>query len=70
MMFILRKKSFSDTSDKIDDLIDIAKNDIRIPNFTSFRNIKFYKNPDLSNETIDISQARIIRDIITQAENA
>lgn len=63
-------ESFSDTSEEIDDLIDIAKNDIRIPNFTSFRNIKFYKNPDLSNETIDISQARIIRDIITQAENA
>lgn len=54
----------------VDELISIAKNDIKIPGFQSFRNIKFYKNPDLNNEVIEISQAQIIKEIITQAENS
>ena len=48
----------------------IVRDDLKIPNFKDFRNIKFYKNPDIDKETIDISQAQIIEDIITQAENA
>ena len=54
----------------IDELIDIAKNDLKIPNFTNFRDIKFYKNPDINNDVIDISQAQIIKEIINQAEGA
>lgn len=54
----------------LDELIDIAQNDLRIPDFKAFRNIKFYKNPDFSKETIEISQAQIIKEIITQAEKA
>lgn len=52
------------------DLINIAKNDIGIPGFTGFRKIKFYKDPDLSKEVVEISQSQIISDIIEQAENA
>lgn len=50
------------------ELIEIAQNGIKIPEFKTFRKIKFYKNPDIGNETVDISQAQIIREIINQAE--
>lgn len=52
------------------ELISIAKNDIKISNFTDFRNIKFYKNPDIDKEIIDLSQSQIIQEIIHQAEAA
>lgn len=52
------------------ELAEIAKNDIGIKGFSSFRNIKFYKNPDINNEVVEISQAKIIQDIIQQAENS
>ncbi len=52
------------------ELIDIAKNDIKIKNFESFRTIKFYKNPDIDKEVVDLSQAQIIQEIIRQAENS
>ncbi|WP_130863118.1 DEAD/DEAH box helicase [Bacilliculturomica massiliensis] len=55
---------------KESELMDIAKNHIRIPNFESFRKLRFYKNPDISNEVVEISQAQIIGDILTQAERA
>ena len=54
----------------VQELINIAKNDLKIPGFQAFRNIKFYKNPDLDNEIIEISQAQIIKEIINQAENS
>lgn len=53
-----------------DALVEIARKDIRIPGFETFRKLKFYKNPDISNEVVEISQAEIISQIITQAENA
>jgi len=53
-----------------EELIDIAKNEIRIEGFKKFRNIKFYKNPDIDNEVIDVSQGQLIHEIIRQAENA
>lgn len=53
-----------------EELIKIAQNDIRIPNFESFRKLRFYKNPDINNDVIEVSQAKIIGDIIAQAENA
>ncbi len=52
------------------ELINIAKDDLKIPGFKEFRIIKFYKNPDLDNEVVDISQAQIINEIIRQAENS
>ena len=52
------------------ELVDIAKNDIRIDGFQDFRTIKFYKNPDIDKEIIDLSQAQIIQEIIRQAENS
>ncbi len=52
------------------ELESIAKNDIRIEGFQSFRTIKFYKNPDIDKEVIEISQSEIIQEIIIQAENA
>lgn len=52
------------------DLIAIAREDVGIPDFKEFRQLKFYKNPDIDNETINISQAQIIQEIITQSENA
>ena len=50
------------------DLVEIAKNDIGIPNFPGFRKLRFYKDPDVNNELISVSQATIINDIIQQAE--
>ena len=50
------------------DLVDIAKNVIKIDGFESFRTIKFYKNPDIDKEVIELSQAKIIHEIIHQAE--
>lgn len=52
------------------ELISIAKNDIRIERFENFRTIKFYKNPDINKEVVDLSQAQIIQEIIHQAENS
>ena len=59
-----------DEKQQEDDLIKIAKESIGMKYFTSFRNISFYKNPDIDKETIEISQRQIIRDIIQQAENS
>lgn len=52
------------------ELIKIAQEDIKIPNFKDFRKIKFYKNPDIDNKIIEVSQSKIISEIIKQAENA
>jgi len=52
------------------ELISIAQNDIRINEFSSFRKILFYKNPDIGKDIIDISQAQIIEEIIRQAERS
>ena len=51
-------------------LFDIAARDIKIPNFSGFRTIKFYKNPDIDKETIEVSQASLIQEIIHQAERS
>ena len=51
-------------------LIRIAREDIGIRGFTGFRNIRFYKNPDIDKEVTEISQGQIIQEIIRQAENA
>jgi len=50
------------------ELIRIAREDIGITGFKEFRELPFYKNPDIDKEVIKISQAKIIRDIIKQAE--
>jgi len=52
------------------ELISIAKNDIHIDGFEDFRKIRFYKNPDIDKEVVDLSQGQIIQEIITQAENS
>ena len=52
------------------ELIEIAKNDLGIQNFQSFRKIRFYRNPDFDKEVVEVSQAKIISDIICQAEHA
>lgn len=52
------------------ELINIAKNELKIPNFKDFRTLKFYKNPEFSNELYDISQDQLITEIITEAEKA
>ena len=53
-----------------EELIKIAQNDIKIDGFETFRAIKFYKNPDINKEVIDLSQSQIIQEIIKQAENS
>lgn len=53
-----------------EELVRIAKEEIHIPEFEEFRRIKFYKNPDKNNEIVNISQAQIIKEIISQAENS
>lgn len=51
-------------------LADIARNDIGIDGFTEFRKIKFYRNPDIEKDVIELSQGQIIQEIISQAENS
>lgn len=63
-------ESLNESVELEDDLKKIAIEDIKIQGFTNFRTIKFYKNPDISKEVVDISQAKLIQDIITQAENS
>lgn len=53
-----------------DELIDIAKDDIGIANFQGFRKIKFYKNPDIDSEVVELSQAQLIQEILHQAEKS
>lgn len=52
------------------ELITIARNDIGITDFKGFRNIKFYKNPDIDNEVMELSQGQIIQEILHQAEKS
>lgn len=52
------------------ELISIAQNDIHIKGFTEFRKIKFYKNPDIDKNVIELSQAHIIEEIIRQTERS
>lgn len=52
------------------ELINIAKNDIKISGFQEFRTIPFYKNPDIDKETVEVSQGQLIQEIIRQAENS
>lgn len=53
-----------------DELISIVKDDIKIPNFVGFRSIRFYRNPDINKETIEVSQSTLIQEIIRQAEKS
>lgn len=53
-----------------DDLKKIAVNTLRIPGFTEFRELTFYKFPELNNETVKITQGQIISQIIEQSETA
>lgn len=48
----------------------IANNDIHINGFEKFRDILFYKNPDINKELIELSQVNIMEEIIRQAENS
>ena len=52
------------------ELIQIALTDLRLSHFNSFRQLQFYKNPDISNEVIELSQSHLIQEIIIQAEQA
>lgn len=52
------------------ELINIAKNVIKIDGFEQFRSIKFYSNPDIDKEVIELSQSEIIHEIIHQAEKS
>ena len=53
-----------------EELINIAKNDIGIAGFSGFRKIKFYKNPDIEKDVVELSQGQIIQEIIHQAESS
>ena len=52
------------------ELADIAKNDIRIANFNGFRTIRFYKNPDIDKEVVEVLQSTLIQEIIDQAKKS
>ena len=49
--------------------IDIARNEIGIPNFEKFKSIKIYKSPNENNETIEITQKEIIDAIVGANRN-
>ena len=48
--------------------LEIAKNEIGIPNFEKFKTLEIYKNPLEGNETEEISQETIINEIVEQIE--
>lgn len=56
--------------EKENELIAIARDEIGIEGFKDFRKIKFYKNPDIDKEVVELSQGQIIQEIIRQAENS
>lgn len=49
--------------------IEIAQNEIGIPSFEKFKDIKIYKNPIENNDTIIITQEDIINEIVNQIDN-
>jgi ATP-dependent DNA helicase RecQ len=61
-------ESMDCTQEAEEELKSIAINEIGIKNFKSFRDLPFYKNPDIDKNVINISQGKIIREIINQAE--
>lgn len=63
-------EQLADEVEMENELVDIARNDVHISNFKGFRSIKFYKNPDIDKETVEISQSKIIQEIIRQAEKS
>lgn len=63
-------ESLPESAEREQELIKIASEDIGIAGFSGFRNIKFYKNPDIDKEIVEISQGQIIQEIIRQAESA
>lgn len=59
-----------DTDESLNkELKNIAENIMKIDNF-SFRPLSFYKNPSISNEMEDVSQGKIMKAIINEAEKA
>lgn len=50
------------------ELTEIAQNDLHIPSFSGFRELTVYKRPELNRETVKVSQAQIISEIIEQSE--
>lgn len=48
----------------------IAINTLKVPGFQEFRELTFYKFPELNNETVRITQGQIISQIIEQSEIA
>lgn len=69
-IILCAQRNIKTNVDKISDYLDILK---RYWGYTSFKDLKMYKNIyDDTNyrDTVDISQAQIINDIITQAELA
>ena len=48
--------------------LEIAKNEIGIPNFEKFKTLEIYKNPLEGNEVEEISQETIINEIVEQIE--
>lgn len=56
--------------DRLQEFTDVAKQNLNIKDFQGFRKLKFYKNPDISNDVIELSQAQLIDEIVCQAENA
>lgn len=65
---VYRYKDIEKEKIRHDEYIRIAKQEIGIPNFKSFKPIKIYKNAIESNETIQISQENIINEIVNQVE--
>lgn len=60
----IRRKTIENEKSYVNILVDVY-------NYSSFRQIPFYRNIEShSKETIEISQAQIIDDIVTQAEKA
>lgn len=70
ILLVEERQSYTVPTVSEEELIAVARNDIKIPNFTSFRKLRFYKEPDISNETEEISQSQLIGEIIEQAEKA
>lgn len=56
--------------DLTDEFNSIVSDVLKVPNFSTFRDIDFYENPNLSNKLIKINQTQIMSDMVSQAEAA
>ena len=68
--FVTNYESFSSQPDLVADFYDVVTRVLKVPDFSSFRDLEFYDNPSLTNKLIKINQTQIMTDMVEQVLNA